>query len=233
MDLLSGAKKAFIDYINNIIINKKISHAYLIELDNYDTDMKYVYIFIKMLLCKLNYDELSKSNNRIIKLIDNGNYPDISVISSDSSVIKKSSIIDLQKEFNNKSLFDNYRIYIIEESEKLNGFSANTILKFLEEPENNIIAFLLTDNRFHVIDTILSRCQILSLKDSSYNYIFDDDMLDFLNYLLNPEEFFINYNNIIKNKYSDKVIFKDMLLNSENVILDYIKNFKNKNFNVI
>ena len=57
---------------------------------------------------------------------------------------------------------------IIKETEKLNASSANTILKFLEEPEDGIIAILLTDNRYHVLDTILSRCQILSLKENEF-----------------------------------------------------------------
>ena len=232
MDLLSDVKKLYIDYINNVVVNKKFSHAYLIELDDYDSDMKYVYIFIKMLICNISYDDLLKSDNNIIKLIDDGNYPDITIVSSDTSVIKKSAIIDLQREFNNKSLLNNYKIYIIKEAEKLNGSSANTILKFLEEPEDNIIAFLLTDNRFHVIDTILSRCQVLSLKESKYNYIFNDELFDFIGYLLKPNNFFISYNELVINKYSDKNNFKNLLVNSEKVFLDYIANYKNSEFNV-
>ena len=39
--------------------------------------------------------------------------------------------------------------YIIKNAERLNPSSANTILKFLEEPEDNIIAILLTNNRYN------------------------------------------------------------------------------------
>lgn len=222
MNELSNVKKMYINYINNVIRNKKISHAYLIELDNYDCDIVYVYSFIKMILCNLEYDDLDKSNNKIIKLIDDGNYPDITVISTDNTVIKKTDILDLQKEFSNKSLYNNKKIYIIYSAEKLNNYSANTILKFLEEPEDNIIAFLLTDNRFNILDTIISRCQILSLKEESYKYQLNNDTLDFLDYLLNPNNFFINYNDLVKNKYSDKFIMKDILIESENIIISYL-----------
>lgn len=232
MDELSDVKKKYIDYINNIIINKKNSHSYLIEVDNYDDDMKYIFLFIKMILCNMSFDKIIHTNNKIVKLVDEGNYPDITIISSDSSVIKKSALIELQKEFNNKSLLNNYKIYIIKEAEKLNASSANTILKFLEEPEDNIIAFLVTDNRFHVLDTIISRCQILSLKESSYDYVFDDEIADFISYLLNPDDFFINYNEIIKSKYSDKNSFKNMLISSEKIILDYISNSNKDYFDV-
>lgn len=120
MDELSDVKKKYIDYINNIIINKKNSHSYLVEVDNYDDDMKYIFLFIKMILCNMSFDKITHTDNKIIKLVDEGNYPDITIISSDSSVIKKSALIELQKEFNNKSLLDNYKIYIIKEAEKLN-----------------------------------------------------------------------------------------------------------------
>lgn len=223
MSELSKVKTNYINYINNVIKNNKVSHAYLIELDNYDDD-KYVYSFIKMILCNIQYEEIAESNNKIIKLIDEGNYPDISIISTDSSMIKKNEILDLQKEFNNKSLYNNKKIYIIYSAEKLNSSSANTILKFLEEPEDNIIAFLLTDNRYHVIETIVSRCQILSLKESLYDYNLNDESIDFINYLLNPDDFFINYNDLIKNIYSDKNIFKNALIESENIIISYLSN---------
>ena len=222
MNNLSNVKKMYIKYINNVIKNNKVSHAYLIELDNYERDIDYVYDFIKMILCNLEYDDLDKSNNKIIKLIDEGNYPDITVISTDNTVIKKSDIIDLQKDFSNKSLYNNKKIYIIYSAEKLNNYSANTILKFLEEPEDNIIAFLLTDNRFNILDTIVSRCQILSLKEESYKYQLNNDTLDFIDYLLNPNNFLINYNDLVKNNYSDKSIMKDNLIESENIIISYL-----------
>ena len=43
--------------------------------------------------------------------------------------------------------------------------SSNSLLKFLEEPEDNIVAILLVNNRFQLLNTILSRCQILSLNN--------------------------------------------------------------------
>ena len=42
--------------------------------------------------------------------------------------------------------------------------AVNSMLKFLEEPESVIYAFLTTNNENNVLPTILSRCQILRLK---------------------------------------------------------------------
>ena len=50
---------------------------------------------------------------------------------------------------------------VINDVELLNTSAANSILKFLEEPEENIIAILITSNRNLVINTIVSRCQVI------------------------------------------------------------------------
>ncbi|MBP5678488.1 MAG: hypothetical protein J6X28_01510 [Bacilli bacterium] len=224
---ISTIKKQFIHYIDAVLANHKVSHAYLIEVDNYEDDLQYVYFFIKMILCNCSYEELSTSDHPILQQIDSGNYPDIQVISSDTSVINKGLITDLQKEFNNKSLLGNKRIYIIKEAEKLNGYSANTILKFLEEPEDDIIAFLLTDNRYHLLETILSRCQVLSLKEKGDFIELDDSFMDFLECVVHPKSFFIQYNSYMKDAFIDKSVIKEHLLLIENVLLSYLENTEN------
>ncbi len=218
----SFLQKNFFSVTSNIIKHNRLSHAYLIEVDNYDNDFTNVMMFVKMILCNKTYEEILKCDDKIIHLIDSFQYPDISIISSDNSVINKSSIINLQKEFLNKSLYDNKRIYIIKESEKLNLAAANTILKFLEEPEDDIVAILLTDNRYHVLDTILSRCQILSLKDDSLNYVFDDSLLDLLDCILSPNQYFLQYNSLKDTLLKDKSDFLSKLVEIESLLLLYL-----------
>lgn len=221
MDKLSVVKKNYIDYINKIIENNKVSHAYLIEINDYDTDKKYIFDFIKMILCNISYEKLEKENNNIIDLIDNNDYPDIKIIEPEGSTIKKSQMIDLQKDYSNKSLLDGKRIYVVKEADKLNPASANTILKFLEEPEEDIIAILLTTNRYKIIETILSRCQILTLKENSIPII-EDDVFDLLKCVVYPSEFFIKYNSIITEVIPDKDHARDKLKKLENIIISYL-----------
>ena len=223
MDKLSVVKKNYIDYINKIIENNKVSHAYLIEINDYDTDKKYIFDFIKMILCDISYEKLEKENNNIINLIDDDNYPDIKIIEPEGSTIKKSQMIDLQKDYSNKSLLDGKRIYVVKEADKLNPASANTILKFLEEPEEDIIAILLTTNRYKIIETILSRCQILTLKENSIP-ILEDDVFDLLKCVVYPSEFFIKYNSIITDVIPDKDIAREKLKKLENIIISYLDN---------
>ena len=227
MSNLSYVKQNYVQYINHIINNNKVSHAYLIELDNYEDDFKFVLSFIKMILCNISYEDLDYSDNQIIHLIDSNQYPDLFYISSDTSIINKSLIKNLQKEFNNKSLLNNKKIYVIKEAEKMNLASANTILKFLEEPEDNIIAILLTNDRYHMIDTILSRCQVLSLKENSISFDFDDNFFDILDCVLHPENYFVNYNSVIKDLFNDKSVFVKYFELIEITFIHYLSN----NFN--
>lgn len=227
MDNISVVKKNYIDYINKIIKNNKVSHAYLIELNNYEDDMKYIFDFIKMIICNIEYSELDKENN-IIRLIDDNNYPDIKIIEPDGATIKKGQMIDLQKDYSNKSLLDGKRIYVVKEADKLNPASANTILKFLEEPEEDIIAILLTQNRYKILETILSRCQILTIKENSMPII-EDDLYDLLKCVINPNDFYIKYSSIVNDIIQDKDIAKEKLEKIENIIILYLENkYNNK-----
>lgn len=220
MQELSIVKKKFIDCIDKIIEYKRVSHAYLIEIDN-DKDMIYIYDFIKMILCDCLYQKIDKNNN-IVKLIDNNNYPDIKIIEPDGNWIKKTQLLELQKEYNNKSLLGKKRIYIINKAERLNSSSANTMLKFLEEPEEDIIALLITDNRYHVLDTILSRCQILNLKEDIYNIEKEDEIMDLIECFINPNNFFLQYNYLMNKEIVDKTIFKEKLQKIEHIFINYL-----------
>ena len=153
----------FYTIMNNAIKEDKISHAYMFELDE-AIDME---DFIKD-MCKALMIRNKKENEYLNSLIDSGNYPNIKIIKADGLWIKKEQILEIQNDFRKESFDNNLKIYVIEDASKLNKSSANTLLKFLEEPEDNIVAILLTKNKYSVIKTILSRCINISLKKKTY-----------------------------------------------------------------
>ena len=126
------------EIMNNIIKNDKVSHAMLFEVDEYENSMAIIKNIVKLIICNKvdkNIKNINCNECNICKLIDTDNYPDLKIIETEQAWIKKQQLIDLQNDFNNKSILNNKRIYIIKEAEKLNASSSNSLLKFLEEPE--------------------------------------------------------------------------------------------------
>ena len=232
MNDLTYIQKKFIDYIEIIMKSNKLSHSYLIELGDSSLDFPFVLLFVKMILCPdsiCNINGLNCNKCNICKLIDEGNFPDLEIIEADGMQIKKKQLLSLKEEYQNFSLIGRRRVYIIREADKLNPSSANTILKFLEEPEEGIIAILLTKNRYQVLDTILSRCQILSLIDSTEIFTIDDNTIQFIHYLLSGDDLFIYYKEILDNILPEKKIAKDFFENVEKIFIQYLSGKKNKN----
>lgn len=219
---LTSAKKKFYDIINNIVSFNKVSHAYMIEIDNYEEDFNCVLDFVKLILD-------NKNENNISALIDSGNYPDLNIIEPDGNVIKKQQVIKLQENFRNKSFLNNKMIYIIKEADKLNDASGNTILKFLEEPEDDIIAILVTTNRYKVIETILSRCQVLSLQDNNLNVDISDNIIDLVKFIIKKDALFVNYQYIMDNILIDKVVAREILNEIEVIFINYLNYISDKN----
>lgn len=220
MDTAIENQKAWIFLNNSIDKYKKISHAYLIETNGYDKCEYFIKEMIKKILCtNITDDEMKK---KIIFEIDNNSYPDIKYIDPDGYWIKKEQLISLEKEFSKKSMLDNKLIYVINGAEKLNDSSANTILKFLEEPSNDIVAILITNNRYKVIDTIVSRCQVLSLINNENEIETSEAMIQFIDDLLKKEKMIINYNYYLENLFTDKIFAKKNIEELEKVFYFYL-----------
>lgn len=183
--------------ISSVEKNHKISHAFLIETNGYKEGEKLVFSFVKFLFCH-NRDNSSKKNCEICNicnLINYNTFPDLKVIRPNGLQIKKEQIKELEDEFKTMPEGHN-RIYVIMNADTLNVSAANAILKFLEEPSFGIIGIFVTQNRYKMINTILSRCQILSLKgaqDSFENIQQIDLAINFLKLLETKKERTIAY----------------------------------------
>ena len=165
LDMFKDEQALFCEEIDNCIKNNKISHAFLIETKGYDKKDELIVSFIKTLFKLYSNDEefLNISN-----LIDNNTFSDLMIIEADGAFIKKEQVLDIKENFKTTSIENRPRIYWINDADKLNKYAANSLLKFLEEPEGNIIAILDTDNRYRVIETIRSRCQIYGLINNKH-----------------------------------------------------------------
>lgn len=145
----------------------RLSHLYLLTGNN-DVDKLSLAHLISHLILK-DYDK----RENLLDLITQSNYSQVLHIKAEGNVIKKSQILELQKTFSKTSLIDAPRIYIIEDIDLISLEAANSLLKFMEEPENSLIfGILTTSNQGNVLATIISRAQVIRVFEETKNEVF-------------------------------------------------------------
>ncbi|EHJ07795.1 DNA polymerase III subunit [Staphylococcus simiae] len=140
----------------NAYHSNKLSHAYLFEGDDAQTMKQVALNFAKLILC----DNDSQCDAKVSAF----NHPDFLYVSSNENTIKKEQIEQLVHYMNQLPIESDYKVYIIEDFEKLTIQGENSILKFLEEPPDKTIAILLSTKPEQILNTIHSRCQHLYFK---------------------------------------------------------------------
>lgn len=164
--------------------NNMLSHAYLIDVNNSSLLDSFILAFVKALVCPNKLDSYSGCNScSVCKLVDENSYPEVKIIKPDGNFIKKGQIIELQQNFSKSSIYGNKLVYIIYDCEKMRPEAANSMLKFLEEPNSSIVAILVTNNFNSVLSTIISRCQIVKLNSSYNDFVSNDLIFNSLNFI--------------------------------------------------
>ena len=172
------------NYLKNIIKNKSFANAYIFHgaegLGKKQTAIKFI---------KEIFKQYSPSEN-LEEIIDNNNHPDFLMIEpnsllevkrlnnsgiekitkSGSENIKISQIRNIKIFLGQKSINSEKKIVLIIDAHLLNEAASNCLLKTLEEPNNGIFV-LLTSKLNLLLDTIISRCQLIRFRSFSSKQI--------------------------------------------------------------
>ena len=161
--------------LKNSFKNNKTSHAYLISGAKGLPILQVAIFMAKSLICNHKDEDGFACLNCIhCKKVDDNSYADLKIISGEQ--LKTNEVMSLQEEFNKSSLEDgNVKVYIIDLIERAPIASLNKLLKFIEEPSSNIVALFTTNSVDSILQTIVSRCQIIKLKE-----LYSDDLVNYL-----------------------------------------------------
>lgn len=207
-------KEENIKYLSNVIDENKLSHAFLVESNNYEDVMNSVFkLFLEKKMI-FNIDDIENNISvRILRPIDN--------------LIDKDQILNLQEFLSTMSFDGYYKLFFILNAGLMNEQSVNKLLKVLEEPNEKIVGFLISDNANELLPTLISRCQVLKNDIDVCNVTVDEDIFNNLCKFKN-----FNFEDYIKFKVVvsklDKVVINNLFikylayLNSENDIF-YLK----------
>jgi len=167
-------------YLQSIIKNKSFTNGYIFYgaegVGKKQTALEFITEIFK---------QTSPSEN-IKERITNNNHPDFLIIEPDSllatknsrnsdpektiksgsEVIKIAQIRNIKTFLGQKSINSGGKIILIIDAHLLNEAASNCLLKTLEEPSNGIF-ILLTSKLNLLLDTIISRCQIVRFRSFS------------------------------------------------------------------
>lgn len=156
------------EHFGNALSTGKVSHAYIINGEKNAGKEFIAKVFAMALQCEKGGLEPCQECHSCKQALS-GNHPDIIRVTHEKP--NTISVDDIRSQVNNdvaiKPYSSAYKIYIINEADKMTTQAQNAILKTLEEPPAYAVIILLTANLNALLPTILSRCVVLNMKPVS------------------------------------------------------------------
>ena len=154
-----------IEHLQNAITMGKVSHAYILNGPDKSGKKMLAEAFAMALQCE-NGGREGCGECHSCKQAANRNQPDIIYVTHEKP--NTISVDDIRYKINNdidiKPYASRYKVYIVDEAEKMNVQAQNALLKTIEEPPAYAVILLLTTNADTFLPTILSRCVTLNIK---------------------------------------------------------------------
>lgn len=154
-----------IAHLQNAIEEDKVSHAYIFNGPEASGKMMLAEAFAMALQCE-GEGKRPCLECRSCRQAADHNQPDIIYVSHEKP--NTIGVDDIRTQINNdidiKPYSSRYKVYIVDEAQKMNQQAQNALLKTIEEPPAYAIILLLTTNADSFLQTILSRCITLNLK---------------------------------------------------------------------
>ena len=146
----------------HILEQGQLNHAYLFS-GNFGS-LEMALFLSKSLFCSEKTGIFPCEKCRNCKLIEQEEFPDVTMIKPLNQVIKTERIRELVSQFSQSGIENQRQVFIIEQAEKMHVNAANYLLKVIEEPQSEIYIFFLTDDEEQMLPTIRSRTQIFQFK---------------------------------------------------------------------
>ncbi|MDQ0209153.1 DNA polymerase III subunit delta' [Alkalicoccobacillus murimartini] len=172
---LQHTQPRVVPFILKSLEKDRLSHAYIFAGESGTGKREIALQLTKSYFCRERNGTEPCGQCVDCRRIDKGNHPDVHMIVPDGASIKKHQVEFLQKEFTYRGVESSHKIYVISEADKMTASAANSLLKFLEEPESPTLALLLTERESALLPTVRSRSQQLSFHPLSKS-VFSDKL---------------------------------------------------------
>ena len=153
------------EHLQKAISTNKVSHAYMINGEKGSGKEFIANTFAMALQCEKGETEPCMECHSCKQAVTK-NHPDIITLAHEKP--NTIGVEDVRGQIVNdvaiKPYSGKWKIYIINEAEKMSVQAQNALLKTLEEPPAYVVILLLTSNSSMLLETILSRCTALNMR---------------------------------------------------------------------
>lgn len=153
------------EHFQNAAAIGKVSHAYILSGEAGMGKKTLANAFAMTLLCEEEGKEPCM-HCHACKQVLSGNHPDLIYVTHEKTA--SMGVDDIREQINDTIMVrpysSQYKIYIVDEAQKMTVQAQNALLKTIEEPPAYAVIMLLTTNPDAFLQTILSRCVQLKLK---------------------------------------------------------------------
>ncbi len=160
--------------LKNAVSNDRVSHAYIFNGEDGSGKSMVAKAFAEALLCEKGTSE-GCGECHFCKQTASNNNPDLIWVTHEKPAsigvddVREQLVEDVQiKPYNGK-----YKVYIIDEAEKMTVQAQNAILKTIEEPPAYSVIIFLTNNDEIFLPTIISRCIIFNFRPVRDSVVMD------------------------------------------------------------
>lgn len=150
------------DRFVHILEQGQLNHAFLFS--GYFGSYEMAQFIAKSLFCTDKVGVLPCEKCRNCKLIEQEEFPDVTIIRPINQFIKTERIRELVGQFAQSGIENPRQVFIIKQADKMHVNAANSLLKVIEEPQSEIYIFFLTSDEEMMLPTIRSRTQIFQFK---------------------------------------------------------------------
>ncbi|MBC6308553.1 DNA polymerase III subunit delta' [Listeria sp. FSL L7-1582] len=163
-DLLAMQPIAMQLFIKSILTDR-LAHGYLLEGARGTGKKRTAKWLSQTRFCLEKSDgELACGTCNNCLRIENDNHPDVHWLEPDGNSIKIDQVRELKQELSKRGMESDRKVLIINSADKMTVQSANSLLKFIEEPDGGMLILFLTASPQQILPTIQSRLQPVSFR---------------------------------------------------------------------
>lgn len=164
--------------VKSFISSHRIPHAIMIEGEDFQKNLDLAMYIAAAAVC--GRDNAPCGECKECHLAEVGSHPDITRVSAldGKKFLSVAQIREVRADAFVKAHSGAHRVFIIENAQRMNEQAQNALLKVLEEPPQNVVFILLVPSKTMLLDTIISRCVLLSISTQNNN---DGEHIDMAN----------------------------------------------------